>query len=190
MGSFYTSITLRTVEQTKVINALRAAHREAYVSPPENGCTVVYDRECEEQDIEELNLLAGSLSAKLRCPALGALVHDDDVLVLMLHENGKLTDEYNSAPRYFESGEFTEPEGGDAARLCRAFGTANVASVESALRTQRAGGGDQGFVFEMERHEALVEALGLPAVAVTGYTYIEQGDVPEGTNLDSFVHID
>ncbi|MEX2154338.1 MAG: hypothetical protein WD825_13445 [Gemmatimonadaceae bacterium] len=80
MGSFSTNITLRTTQQISV-TALRSAGREAYVSQPMNGCTVVYDRECDDQDIEVLKKLASSLSAKLKCAAPAVLIHDDDVLI-------------------------------------------------------------------------------------------------------------
>jgi hypothetical protein len=192
MGSFYTNVTLRTTNRDKVIETLREADREAYVSKPQKGGIVVYDNETEDQDIEVLRELADSLSTALRCPALAVLIHDDDVLVYTLHESGKVVDEYNSSPGFFdESSGSEEPEGGDAARLCQAFGVSDgVADVESILRRSRAGGGDTGFVFETERHEELVKALGLPIVAIgTGFNYIEQGELPEGT-LDDFVRVD
>jgi len=192
MGSFYTNITLRTTQQASVTDALRSAGREAYVSEPMNGCTVVYDRECDDQDIEVLKKLASSLSAKLKCAALAVLIHDDDVLIYTLHENGKLTDEYISAPGYFDdSADSDSPEGGDATVLARAFGAeGNVGQVESALREQSAPGTGDGFVFETERHEELVTALGIPSVAVsTGFTYIEQGELPEGATEASFTRV-
>src|SRR5688572_24805790 len=102
MGSFYTNITLRTTEQAGVTDTLRSAKRSAYVSQPMNGCVVVYDRESEDQDIEVLKKLASSLSSKLKCAALSVLIHDDDVLIYTLHENGKVTDEYISWPKYFD----------------------------------------------------------------------------------------
>lgn len=193
MGAFYTNITLHTTQQANVVEALRAAKREAYVSQPMNGCTVVYDRESEDQDIDVLNKVASTLSAKLRCAALAILVHDDDVLVYTLHENGELTDEYISWPAYFDDsgGGSESPEGGDAETLARAFGAdGNVDKVESALRVQRAGNTDDGFVFETERHEELAIALGLPALAVgAGYQYIEQGELPEGATEQSFTRV-
>jgi hypothetical protein len=190
MGNFYTNVTLKTGDTTRVTEALRAADREAYISAPERGCIVVYDSQTEDQDVEALKTLATSLSRELRCAALSVLVHDDDVLVYLLHEGGKLLDEYTSAPSYFDSGaaESQSPEGGDASRLCRAFGADGKAStVEQVLRTERVGGSGGGFVFESDRHQELVAALGLPEVAVsTGFNYLEEGDFPEGTSEGSF----
>jgi hypothetical protein len=188
MGSFYTNITLRTTKQSSVVDALRSARRDAFVSEPVSGCTVVFDSECEDQDIEVLKSLASLLSSELRCPALSVLIHDDDVLIYVLHENGKLVDEYNSAPEYFNTADAGAPEGGNAQVLCRAFGAhGSVGKVDAALRVSRS---DEAFVFETERHEELVNALGLPAIAVsTGYNYIEQGELPEGADDSLFVRI-
>ena len=184
MGSFYTNITLRTDHHDAVVEALHDLHRDAFVSPLDKGCVVVFDRKCEDQDVDTLKQLGGALSTRLKCPALAILVHDDDILVYELYDGGKLLDEYNSSPRYFDSGPGEEPEGGDASALGKAFGVANTSGIEEILQTPRAGGGDEGYVFEYERHEALVEALGIPAIAVgAGYNYIEEGDVEGAEEL-------
>jgi hypothetical protein len=189
VGSFYTNVTLRTADQKRVVDALRAARRQAIVSPPANSCTVVFDRESEDQDIDVLNELASSLSGRLGCPALAVLNHDDDVLIYTLHERGELVDDYNSSPAYFTDGPGAEPEGGDAERLCHAFGADG--KREDVERVLRAPWGADGFTFELERHEALVSALGLPAMAVaTGYNYLDQGEFPEGATSSDYVRID
>ena len=187
MGSFYTNITLRTTNQNRVVDVLSSAGRTAFVSQAQGGCIVVYDSDTEDQDIDELKELGDSLSQKLSCAALAVLLHDDDLLLYSLHENGRVVDEY-------ASGSFddisTGPEGGDAARLCRAFGATRTADVETILRTDRAGGSGGGYVFETERHEDLVKALGLPLLAIAiGYNYLEQGDLPEGATPGTFVSV-
>jgi hypothetical protein len=191
MGSFYTNITLRTERHDDVVSLLRDEGREAFVSRPQRGCVVVYDRECEDQDIEVLKKLGGLLSTKLRCAALGVLNHDDDVLIYMLHDNGKLVDEYNSSPAYFDSGPGEPPEGGDASRLGSAFGIASTGGIEEVLHMPNGGGSGDGYIFESERHQALAEALGTPAIAVhTGFNYIEEGELPDGVDSDTFTRID
>lgn len=190
MGSFYTNITLRTDRHDDVVTALHDAERDAFVSKPLNGCIVVFDRECEEQDIEVMKKLSGTLSAKLRCAALGVLNHDDDILMYFLHENGKLIDEYNSSPAYFDTGPGEPPDGGDASALCRAFGCATTFGVEQVLQTPSGAGDGEGYVFESERHQELVEALGVPEIAVhTGYNYIEEGELPDDADADSFTRV-
>ena len=191
MGNFYTNITLRTEQQEEVVAALRDLEREAFVSPPDKSCIVVFDEETEDQDFEGLKKLAGALSSALKCPALAVLVHDDDILMYSLHEDGKQRDEYNSSPGYFDGDAGTEPEGGDPAVLCRAFGVASISGVEEVLHTPRAGGdGDDGYVFEHERHEALVEALRISAFGVAcGFNYLAEGECPEGTTPESFTRV-
>jgi hypothetical protein len=185
MGSFYTNITLRTTNQSRVLDVLSSAGRTAFISQPQSGCIVVYDSDTEDQDVDALRDLGDSLSAKLSCAALAVLVHDDDLLLYSLHEGGKVVDEYASAS-LDETGD--APEGGDATRLCRAFGATGTAHVETILRTDRAGGSGGGYVFETERHEDLVNALGLSPLAVaTGFNYLEQGELPEGATPGSFV---
>ena len=190
MGSFYTNITLRTEQQPKVVETLRAAGRKAYVSPPMNGCVVVYDHESEDQS-KALNKLAGSLSAKLKCAALAVLIHDDDLLIYGLFQDGRLMDEYVSWPALFDDSASESPEGGDAEILARAFGAeSKIDEIESVLRETRAGNRDEGIIFESERHGELVAALGIPTIAVsTGYNYIEQGELPEGTTEESFTRV-
>src|SRR5262245_32270147 len=102
MGSFYTNITLRTERQDDVIAALDELERDAFVSRPDAGCIVVYDAECEGQDVAVLKKLADALTSRLTCVALGVMVHDDDIFLYFLHDRGKLVDEYNSSPAYFE----------------------------------------------------------------------------------------
>jgi len=188
MGSFYTNVTLRTEQQPSVVAALKG--REAYVSQPVNGCIVVYDRESEDQS-KALPKLAGTLSAKLKCAALAVLIHDDDLLEYTLYQDGKLADKYVSWPAFLDDSASESPEGGDAEVLARAFGAeSNIDQIESVLRQTRAGNRDEGFIFEYERHEALVAALGIPTIAVsTGFNYIEQGELPEDTTEASFTRV-
>jgi hypothetical protein len=179
VGNFYTNITLRTRDTDSIIEALTVLRRTALVAVPKDGFSVVYDQASEEQDAKIIDEAARSLSARLDCAALSVMNHDDDVLWLGLYERGKIVDEYTSAPGYFD-GDQRAPEGGDAQRLCRALGAeGRDAEVEALLRIPA--GSDEGFVFEVERHHALTEALGLPSSAVgAGFTYIEAGEFPDG----------
>jgi len=183
VGNFYTNITLRSRDTDRIVTSLTELRRPALVAPPSDGFSVVYDRASEDQDPKVIDEAARHLSARLECAALAVVNHDDDVLWLGLYERGKVVDEYTSAPGYFD-GEERAPEGGDAERLCRAFGAeGRDAEVEAALRVPA--GSEAGFVFEFERHQALVQALGLPLIAVgAGFTYIEEGELPDGVVED------
>ena len=174
MGSFYTNYTLRGPNQQAVAAALSG--RSAVVTPALDGCIVVYDEQSDDQDSSVVSQLGARLSGALNCPVLAIINHDDDVLFYQLFERGAATDEYCSAPGYF-SGEETPPSGGDARKLCNAFGASSIEEVNSILHPPD----EELPTFALEQHEALVRALGLPAYAVAvGFTYISRGEIPEG----------
>jgi hypothetical protein len=188
MGSFYTNITLRGPAQASVAEYLNRQNRDAYVSPTANDCTVVYDAASESQDTDILEGLTSELSRQFGCPALAILNHDDDILWYKLYESGQLVDEYDSAPSYFDprATEIAPPQGGDAQKLCGAFkAEEHSAKVEEILRAP----GIVGYLFAVERHEALAEALGIPEFSVgCGYNYIEADELPEDLSVDDLQH--
>jgi len=61
----------------------------------------IYDETLDTQDVGALDRTAAAISRDLQTWALGILVHDSDVLMFRLHENGELIDTYNSNPEYF-----------------------------------------------------------------------------------------
>src|SRR5918992_1575890 len=172
MGSFYVNYTVRSDDQAAALRSLKG--RSAYVTRVKDGALVVTDKQAESQDADAIREVGELLSTGLKTQVLAVLNHDDDMLWYGLFDNGRLTDEYNSSPDYFDGGE-GPPTGGDARKLCAAFGRAGSESkVESVLQKQ-------DYVVAMERHADLVEALGLPAFAVgCGFTYVEEGELPEG----------
>jgi hypothetical protein len=181
LGAFYTNITLKGPAQEAVLTYLRAQSRDAYVAPTIDGITLVYDLACESQDVGILTALAANLSRAFACPALAALVHDDDFLVYELFQDGAKVDEYNSNPTYFEGGRSEPPSGGNAGAVCAVFGAGTaVARVEEILRAWRGPNGDPGaspYLFAQFRHRDLARALGLPeSLSLLGYLYVEQGD--------------
>lgn len=178
MGNFYTNVTLYRTDRAALLAKLKGRH--AAVSPTIRDFTVVWDEECDSQDVRVLEALAKRLSHELSCPAWAVLNHDDDVLMCLLFVAGEKLDEYNSCPGYFE-GTGSKPEGGNASLLAKTFGAETAAtSVENILRNQ------DGYTFAVERHQALVEALGIPSFGVgTGYSYITSGECPPGLeNVD------
>lgn len=177
MGNFYTNYTLRGPTQKDVAAAL--AGRNAIVTPQMSGSLVVFDEASDDQNHEHIAELAEMLSSKFQCPVLAVLNHDDDILWYQLYERGRLMDEYDSAPDYFEpAAEPEPPKGGDAKRLCSVFGSDEVTEVERILRQSQE---KNGYAFAFERHLDLVKALGLPDFAVgTCYSSFESDQCPEG----------
>src|SRR5262249_169019 len=159
MGNFYTNYTLRGPGTQAVIAAL--AGRSAFVTPARDGCVVVFDEESDEQNTDVITGLASHLSRELRCSVLAVLNHDDDILWYQLYQNGELADAYDSSPGYFEPlAEPSVPTGGDAQKLCSAFGASAVAEVETILRKSSYDAG--GYTFAVDRHADLAHALGIP----------------------------
>lgn len=165
MGNFYTSVTVANGDHGSVEALMEGP---AFLAAGGDGFTVVLDKACEAQDEAQLADLAGRLSQDLQCMAFAVLVHDDSILMYFLYENGESRDSYHSKPGYF-SGDDLPPSGGDADVLARMFG-AEASAVEHILR--------QSFVFEHERHQALIAALGLPERSFAiGYNYCRtEGD--------------
>ena len=174
MGSFYTNVTLKGADSQAVLAELRG--RRAFVATS-GADIVVFDEACEEQDPALLDALVAGLSAAVGCSALAVLNHDDSVLVLLAYNRGRGVMAYNSAPDYFTTGE-EPPSGAEPGALCAAFDCGASADRVAAILSQC---GDEGFVFETERHEALVEALAMPSCAVGfGYAYLARGEMPQG----------
>jgi hypothetical protein len=195
MGWFYTNVTLYKAQQQQVADFLARQKRKAYVSPTVADFTVVYDKETEDQDTAVLKKLTESLTKKLRCRGLASLVHDSDVYMYWLYDNGKLLDTYNSFPGYFDSEvDDALAEGGDVQKLCKAF-EKQGASSESA-RTFALG--EQGNLsVDIEQylqgegiHSALVRALGMPPFAAYGgYNTIENNDVVMDLDRKSLIRL-
>ena len=163
MGNFYTNYTLKGVSQPGVASAL--AGRKAIVTTDYNGCVMVFDKQSDKQDSKTISDLATHLSSQFACLVLAVLNHDDDILWFQLYENGKLTDEYDSSPGYFDGPEEPiPPSDGDAKRLCAVFGFGEPTAVESILR--RSMFDEDGYAFAFQRHSDLVATLGLPEFGV------------------------
>lgn len=161
MGNFYVNYTIRGVSQADAAAAM--AGRRAIIPPALGDAVVIFDKASDKQDEAVISKLAGKLSVELSKPVLAVLNHDDDILWYQLLVTGQIADQYNSCPDYFTfagRGKAKGPTGGNAERLCAAFGSDQAARVEQILRKP------DGYVFEFERHADLVEALHLPTFAV------------------------
>lgn len=182
MGNFYTNYTIRGASQSAVVSALSG--RTAVVTPPDQDCVVVFDEESDEQDEEVLPALASRLSRECSAPVLVVLNHDDDILWFQLYRDGELADEYDSCPDYFEgeADSLPKPAGGNAEQLCNTFSSGTPAEVEKILRTSSFD--KDGYVFAVQRHEALCAALGISHFGVgTSFESFEHSELPE--NLDA-----
>ena len=103
--------------------------------------------------------------------------------------SAELTDEYDSSPGYFDpTAEPSAPAGGDAQKLCSAFGASNIAQVEGVLRKSSFDEG--GYTFAVERHADLARVLGIPSFGVgAGFRYVADGALPDGVEEDDLVRV-
>jgi hypothetical protein len=196
MGLFYTNVILYKVQQQSVANFLSKQGRSAYVSPTLHDFTVVYDKETEDQDIKILKQLCASLTKKFECAAWASLIHDSDVYMYWLYHNGKLLDAYNSLPDYFDSEmDMPIPEGGDAEKLCNAFGKISaISEIQKIFKLVEQGNLDEDageYLQGEDIHSELIKVLEMPSFgAFTGYYTIEDGDLPEGLQQDNLIKIE
>ncbi len=193
MGISYTNITVRA-EQQAVAAYMKQQQRRAYVSRTVNGYTVVFDQASEE-DARELQNLALDLSRVFQTVAFAVLVHDGDLFLYWLYEDGKWIDEFDESPDYFAVEPMpSPPQGGNPEELCRAFRAPDAREDVRDIfdRVNRTATSDDWFVGALvgdEIHDVLTQALGLPAFAVdTGYYTIVNDALPEDLPKESLVH--
>ena len=187
MGNFYVNYTLRGPSQQAVADAL--AGRLAIVTPAMNDFVVVFDQMSDSQEQDAIVELGKRLSRELQCVVLAVLNHDDDILWYKLWHRGEVIDNYDSTPGYFDvSAELSTPIGGDAHKLCAAFGATNVTEVERILRSGSSD--DEGYIFAIERHADLARALEMPQFGVGGsYGSISAGELSEGLDKNELIKV-
>jgi hypothetical protein len=185
MTTFYANLTLMGPQQEKIVDYLNQQGRVALVSPTIDAFTVVYDQGCEDQQRETLHQLGLDLCTHFNCPVLAVMNKNDDVLWYQLFNKGGVVDEYNSTPDYDGRGRSSRPEGGDADLLCMVFGVDQEEKVERVLRRPS---NSERYLSAETRHWDLMRSLKLPLFAVgMGFTYISQGDIPEGLNVKDII---
>lgn len=119
MGSTYSNCQVRGSSQEAVVTALRGLLKEpAYVSPSVGGWVGVYP----EGGSTDSDVLAERLSERLAASVFSWQVYDSDVFFYSLYESGRLSDQFNSSPGYFEAmgaegDDETEPERMDPAQV-------------------------------------------------------------------------
>lgn len=189
MGNWYTNVSLRGTNQVEAVAALEALGRRAYVTPEKDGWIVVYDRQCDEFDLNVLESLALTLSTRLACTALASFNADDDVLWLGVWEKGVLATRYASSLKEFEDADEFPGLRESAQALARIFETPEASG--QVLRILRRSRGALGllslffkvrlaYVTEIERHQDLATILGMPRASVGfGFRYVDRGETPE-----------
>jgi hypothetical protein len=70
---------------------------------PARGWISIYEQRASTQDEDWIAHLAGELSSRLATVCVAFLVHDSDIARYWLSDQGRMLDEYNSIPDYFDS---------------------------------------------------------------------------------------
>lgn len=114
MGSTYTNIQVKTRDFDGVARCLQdRVVLPVYISRPcDKGWVSVYPRITDNQDPDALKAICEMLSKEFETGVFGISVHDSNLFCYVLYENGKLSDDYESDPGYFD-GEDLPPRGGN-----------------------------------------------------------------------------
>jgi ribosomal protein S18 acetylase RimI-like enzyme len=106
-GSSYGSIHVQTDDLTSVERAvaqfvprLPGGSRGSEVSLPRNGWITVYDEAC-DRDPSTLRRLAKELSERTGAVVIAIGVEHEQVVRFVLHEAGRIVDEYLSVPEHY-----------------------------------------------------------------------------------------
>lgn len=111
MGLFCVSMHFRTTDDQALPEALVQRGISNYrILPAKNGWNSLYEQRASEQNEEWICELTAGLSRDLNVAAIAFLVHDSDIACYWLYDGGKLLDEYNSCPHYFD--DFSDASGG------------------------------------------------------------------------------
>jgi hypothetical protein len=160
MGSFYTNFEIIGGDSTEVFRVAKELSRNAFVISAKNGDALLFDADCDEQDVAEIERLGSQLAEQLGLPVLASLNHDDDHLLLWLFHSGHVT-RYESCLQAFAFGW----------QLPRVRGGVPSYPFIAAVLAWPV------FIFEVFRHLLLVKVTGLsPICAGMGYKYLSRGE--------------
>ncbi len=168
MGGFYSNVSVKTTDTNSLLEMLREIGAP-FSAAADGEYIVVADERLDNQDEEWLEQLTVLLSQKLKTAALGVLVHDDSVLLMVLADANPSPLRYNSCPDYFDGVGGSAPSGADASRFVTAFdrisgleGLQGILSAELPVDPEA----DYKYAFESDRHADICRVLGFPAWAV------------------------
>jgi hypothetical protein len=180
MGLFCANLHFRTTDDKALSASLNRRGVTRYrVVPARGEWTSLYEERASQQDDGRIRDLAGGLSEDLHVAAIAFLVHDSDIACYWLFDGGRLLDEYNSCPDYFDAAatdDGTRPAGGRPDVLLRYCRTGVRQDELAAILAGEA-------VFAESVIERLAEALGIdPERALADYRDVGGREGPDGTD--------
>ena len=178
MGLFSVSLHFRNADEDALNSALKRRGLNRYrILAAKGGWTTLYEERASQQDEEWIRELAGELSRDLHVAAFAFMVHDSDIACYWLFDDGKLVDEYNSFPDYFNmdaAGEPSGPSGGRPDVLVRYCRTGVREKQLAAILTEDA-------TFAESVIEKLAKAVGIdPDRALGDFRHADDDEGPGG----------
>jgi hypothetical protein len=165
-GAFFVNFVVLDADKAQVEDCLASLPNStiAVYDKSHPRSYMVYEEAAEGQDLDYGMAFATTLAKALGKPVLYTLVHDSDVLVMMLVQDGKVGFSYNSWPGYFE-GEEQLPQASGVESLAALF-KVDMKRLLAALN-QKA----DAEVFAEEALERIRKLLGLSEAVFLGYDY-------------------
>jgi len=184
VGAFFGVVYLRTGDRDAVRPILDqlARKRRFLLGPALHGWTAVYP-----QDHGQDSRVAKAIARRFPGELLHVLVHDDDIFAYSYYRDGKLRDEYNSCPDYFEEmpAKLKERCRGRPRRLAHLLAPGKtLAELQELLSPEAAG----GVVFAGDLLGRFADLLGL-ANAQTSYEYLQGGEGGGIEGEGQFLHV-
>ena len=186
MGAFYGSIHVRTENGDTVRKALDQVAEDAgcnfLLGPALNGWISVFPNDSGQND-----QISARIAKLVPNDIFHLIVHDDDVFSYVFYRDGRLIDQYNSCPDYFE--EVSEEE----KQRCRGrpeLFQDLLPKPKSLGKLKTLLAADKGkYTFESERMAQFAGLLGLPN-ALSSYEYLQEGERDEIDGWEQFIHIE
>lgn len=159
MGAFIVNFQVRSTDVSGLISALTSIiQQRAYVSDVKNGWISFYDEIAATQDADEIIRIGSRLSKQVSASVLAFLVHDSDILQYWLFSDGRVEDEYNSVPDYWDDPTDEERTRlrGRPDTLFQRLGLPSNGMLAAALHAD-----DDAYVFAEERLAQVAAAINL-----------------------------
>jgi WD40 repeat protein len=184
MGGFYGSIQIRGVDRNAVnavVDKLAKKRNLRFLLGPQLGDWIGVYPEGGGQDSKVGREFARELGAEL----IQLIVHDDDMFIYDYYRDGKLVDQYNSCPDYFD-----EVSDRDRQKLvgrpeCFSHLVADSSAV-AGLKQCLAEADAEPFAYAVLQR--FCESLGITN-AVTSYDYLQNGETDQIERWHEFIHI-
>ena len=180
MGAFVVNFHVQGSSQDRVTDVLQGIGIEGgWISGPTGRWISFWDSLASRQDTARIQEIAQPLSRQLEAPVIAFLNHDSDFICYWLYDNGKLLDEYNSCPGYFDGDASQESAMAANCELLRKYcrTDTSVEVLEEILKIWTPAEAMQGitsqYVFAEERLSALAPHLEIRSEML----YTDYGDI-------------